>query len=134
MQRGREGPNAPSVPLSPLYFHSNGPTAMRCLIATLILIAATATAADASVRSYSLPTADGRPVSDCLADGKSCGKPAADLFCKKEGYAEAILFAREPVTAASSIDGQRQCGGPACEAFTRIKCYTPTDEDQASAE
>ncbi len=100
---------------------------MRRLIATLILTAATATAADASVRSYSLPTADGRPVSDCLADGKSCGKPAADLFCKKEGYAEAILFAREPVTVASSLDGQRQCEGPACEAFTRIKCYTPTE-------
>jgi hypothetical protein len=107
---------------------------MRRLIATLILVAATAPSTEASVRSYSLPTASGKAVSDCLADGRSCGKPAADLFCKKEGYAEAILFAREPVTAASSLDGRRQCAGAACEAFTRIKCYTPTDGDQASAQ
>jgi len=107
---------------------------MRRLIAILILTAATTASAEASVRSFSQPMVSGSAVSDCLADGRSCGKPAADLFCKKEGYAEAILFARDRVARASALDGDRRCEGESCEAFTRIKCYSPADGDQASAE
>ncbi|MBL8790299.1 MAG: hypothetical protein JNM45_07360 [Rhizobiales bacterium] len=105
---------------------------MRRLIAALILTTASSLAAEASVRSYSLPTHSGNAVSDCLSDGRSCGKPAADLFCKKEGYAESILFARERVSTAAALDGKSRCEGDSCEAFTRIKCYTPGDGDQAS--
>jgi hypothetical protein len=106
---------------------------MRRLIALLIVISGMPLAAEASVRSFTLPTETGRAVSDCLSDGQSCGKPAADLFCKKEGYAESILFARQRVTMASALDGDRRCEGESCEAFTRIKCYTPSEGEQASA-
>jgi hypothetical protein len=63
--------------------------------------------ADAAVRSYSAPKQNGTPVATCLPDGQSCGKPAADQFCKAEGFSESILFAREKDT----------------QVFTRIKCY-----------
>lgn len=105
---------------------------MRRLVAILILTTATPAFADAAVRSFSLPTESGQAISACLSDGQSCGKPAADQFCKKEGFAESILFARERVTIAAALDGDRRCEGETCEAFTRIKCYTPGEGDQAN--
>lgn len=107
---------------------------MRRLLLTVILTAALPAFAEASSRSYSLPTATGQAISDCLADGTSCGKAAADQFCKKEGYTESILFAREHVNSAASIDGAHRCDGDTCEAFTRIKCYTPDESEQASSQ
>lgn len=88
----------------------------------------TATAAEASTRSYFSPKANGVVIGACLADGTSCGKLAADAFCKKEGFAESILFAREPVTTARILDSGAMCEGAACEAFKRIKCYQPKDD------
>jgi hypothetical protein len=106
---------------------------MRRLFLLLVLTTAAPAMAEASSRSFSLPTGAGQAISDCLADGTSCGKAAADQFCKKEGFAESILFARERVTFAAAIDGNRNCSGDACEAFTRIKCYTP-EEEQANSQ
>lgn len=105
---------------------------MGRLILLVILTAALPAAAQASTRSYSLPT-DGAAVSACLSDGV-CGKAAADHFCKMAGYSESILFSRQPVASALFIDGDSRCEGKTCEAFTRIKCYTPAEDEQASAE
>ncbi len=106
---------------------------MRHLFVIAILSVALPAAAQASARSYSLPTEGTAAVSACLTDG-SCGKPAADHFCKMAGYAESILFSRQRVAAAIAIDGNQRCEGETCEAFTRIKCYTPAEDDQANAE
>ena len=100
---------------------------MRIPMLTLALLL-TATAAEASTRSYFSPKADGVVIGACLADGTSCGKMAADAFCKKEGFAESILFAREPVTTARILDSGMMCEGASCEAFKRIKCYQPKEE------
>ena len=105
---------------------------MRRLILIAILIAALPAVPQASTRSYTLPT-DGAAVSACLSDGE-CGKAAADHFCKMAGYSESILFSRQPVASAIIIDGNRRCEGESCEAFTRIKCYTPAEDEQASVE
>lgn len=106
---------------------------MRQFIAALVILAAASPAALASTRSYSLPTDPGKAISACLADGSHCGKPAADQFCKLAGFSESILFQRQSVTSAITIDGVRQCEGDTCQAFTRIKCYTPVEE-RASVE
>lgn len=106
---------------------------MRRLIVCLLVLGSAPSLAQASARSYSLPTEGGKAISACLADGQSCGKPAADHFCQLAGYSEAILFARERVTSAVALDSDRRCDGEACEAFTRIKCYTPGEGEQASA-
>jgi hypothetical protein len=86
------------------------------------------TAAEAATRNYSIPTDEGHRIGVCLADGASCGKAAADAFCKKEGFAESILFARETVPAARVIDSGGMCEGGACQAFTRIKCFQAQEE------
>jgi hypothetical protein len=84
--------------------------------------------AEASTRSYSFPKSEGIVIGACLADGISCGKVAADAFCRKEGFAESILFAREAVTTARILDSGTMCEGGSCEAFKRIKCYQPKEE------
>ncbi len=78
---------------------------MRHILAALVILAAASPAALASTRSYSLPTDPGKAISACLADGSHCGKPAADQFCKLAGFSESILFQRQSVTSAITIDG-----------------------------
>jgi hypothetical protein len=90
-----------------------------------------ASAADAATRNYSIPTDEGHRIGVCLSDGASCGKAAADAFCKKEGFAESILFSREAVPAARVIDSGKMCEDGACQAFTRIKCFQPKEEAAA---
>jgi hypothetical protein len=95
------------------------------LILALLSIAAPANAA---VRNYFTPQHDGMRLSSCLADNTTCGKAVADAFCKAEGFAESILFAREPVSEARMLGEEAQCSGAQCEAFTRIKCFSAGDQ------
>ena len=93
------------------------------LLALALLLVTTET--QASTRSYFSPKSNGVVIGACLADGTSCGKMAADAFCRQEGFAESILFAREAVATARILDSGAMCEGAACEAFKRIKCYQP---------
>lgn len=105
---------------------------MRTVILAAFLVLA-AIEANASTRSYFSPKADGVVIGACLADGTSCGKLAADAFCKKQGFAESILFAREAVASARILDSGTMCEGRSCEAFKRIKCYLPREDVLGSA-
>lgn len=78
----------------------------------------------AATRSYFSPAKEGQRIGTCLANGTSCGKVAADAFCKREGYSESILFAREPAVTTRILDSDAMCE-VGCEAFKRVKCYTP---------
>ena len=107
---------------------------MLRLLAAIALLVFACDSAFAAARSYSMPTENGQAISACLAGGTTCGKPAADHFCKQAGYEESILFARERVSTAIMLDSQAVCTGENCEAFTKIKCYTPKGAEQASVE
>ncbi len=98
---------------------------MKYLAVVLALLCASDV--QAATRSYSFSEPDSR-IGTCLADGTSCGKIAADAFCKKEGFAESILFAREKAPSARILDSEVTCEGEQCEAFKRIKCYQPVEE------
>jgi hypothetical protein len=95
-------------------------------LALILLLLATSEAQSAT-RSYSFPPESKARIGTCLADGTSCGKQAADAFCKKEGYAESILFAREKAMSVRVLDSETKCEGDTCEAFVRIKCYQPVE-------
>jgi hypothetical protein len=95
------------------------------IIATVLL---TATPSFAAVKTYFAPQHDGTRLSSCLADNNTCGKAVADAFCQREGFSESILFAREAVSEARLLDGETLCSGSACEAFTRIKCYSSGEQ------
>ena len=103
---------------------------MRPLLAALLLLTLVPAAQASEVRNYFTPQLDGQRVAACLSGG-ACGKPAADAFCKAEGYDQAMLFQRERSNSARSLDSDKLCDGD-CTAFRQVKCYTERNDLQAS--
>jgi hypothetical protein len=97
-------------------------------IAFALFATLAANTADAATRSYFTPMDEGQRIGACLSDGISCGKVAADAFCKSQGFSESILFAREPVMTARSIDTGQLCAGETCQAFKRVKCFQSQEQ------
>jgi len=83
-----------------------------------------ATPAGATVRNYFSPEWQGVRLAACLEDQESCGKPAADAFCKSQGFDKALLFQRESHGFTRVIGSERTCKGGNCTAFRQIKCYS----------
>lgn len=98
---------------------------MKTPLAALILLASLAASggAEAAVRNFFAPEWNGERLSACTASGQ-CGKPAADAWCKAQGYDQSIMFQREPVAQASPIDSTSLCTAGGCTAFKQIKCHT----------
>ncbi len=103
---------------------------MRSTLTALLLLGLTAASADAGVRNFFSPTHQGGRVDACLSGGV-CGKPAADAFCKVQGYDHALIFQRETSVETRVIDSGNLCTGAACTAFKQVKCFT-TKSDLAS--
>lgn len=95
----------------------------RILIATIIGFLASAHGAEAGVRNFFAPAMDGARLDACLSGG-SCGKPAADAFCKVQGYDKSVLFQRESFESTRVLDSGNLCTGNSCTAFKQIKCFT----------
>jgi hypothetical protein len=99
------------------------------LLASLPLCAITASQAAAAARSYSNPVYLGEYIHQCLADGTTCGKPAADAFCRLEGYENALSFRlqRDParITTAVILDSGRVLRGAEAQPFDSVKCWRP---------
>lgn len=103
---------------------------MRSTLPALLLLSLTAASADAGVRNFFSPTHEGGRVDACLSGGV-CGKPAADAFCKVQGYDRAVLFQRETVAETRALDSGNVCTGAFCTAFKQVKCFT-TKSDLAA--
>jgi hypothetical protein len=71
-------------------------------------------APDIRARNFLLPQPLGDPLPFCLVDESQCGKPAADAFCRRNGYGEALTFLR---------DGMQP--DLASVQFRQIKCWHP---------
>jgi hypothetical protein len=95
---------------------------MRKLLAALVLLTLVPQVQASEVRNYFAPQLDGQRVNACLSDG-ACGKPAADAFCRVEGYDQAMLFQREQASSARVIDSDKVCDGK-CSTFRQVKCFT----------
>jgi hypothetical protein len=78
--------------------------------------------AEAGVRNFFLPEIEGARVDACLASG-TCGKPAADLFCRAQGYDRAMIFQREVSAQSRRLDSGELCLSNACTAFKQVKCF-----------
>ena len=91
----------------------------------LLLLATPAEAS--SVRNYFSPTLDGIRVAACLSGG-GCGKPAADAFCKGQGFEKAMIFERQPSAETRSLDSGALCKGGSCVAFKQVKCFSGAGE------
>ncbi len=104
---------------------------MRKTVFSLIVLGLMLPAsAEAGVRNFFLPEIEGARVDACLGTG-SCGKPAADAFCKFQGYDKAMIFQREPSAMSRRVDSGQMCSSGDCIAFKQVKCFS-TKTDQAS--
>ena len=95
---------------------------MRILLACVFALGVLQPAAAAEVRNFFSPELQGTRIGACLSGG-ACGKPAADAFCREQGYDSAMLFQREPATAARDIDSDHICEKD-CTVFRQVKCFT----------
>ena len=99
---------------------------MRVLLAGLLLIGAAASAEASQVRNFFAPVVGGARIDACL-DGGACGKPAADAFCRVQGYDKAMIFQRESFDSTRALDSGKVCSG-SCSAFKQVKCITRKSE------
>ena len=97
----------------------------KTFAASLGILLLAASAGEASVRNFFAPAVEGTRLDACLSGRKDCGKPAADAFCVKEGYTEAILFQREAAASTRQLGSETICEGEMCTGFKRIKCIGP---------
>jgi hypothetical protein len=64
---------------------------------------------------------------NCEQFGSACGQPAADHYCRLQGYERAVSFETVRASPTRVIFGQ-QCNGPGCVAFKRIACFTSAQQ------
>lgn len=95
---------------------------MRAVLALLLAASVAEPAAAAQVRNFFAPEVGGTRIDACLHTG-ACGKPAADAFCRAQGYDRAMIFQREGFASTRAIDSEKTCTG-ACTAFRQVKCFT----------
>ena len=100
----------------------------KTFAAAIAILVLSSAFSQAAVRTYFAPEVDGKRLDTCLTDGQNCGKPAADAFCKVEGYEKALLFQRETAAGTLQIGNRTSCVGPSCSSFKQIKCYSPKDD------
>ena len=72
------------------------------------------------------PLANGQRVDICLHWGSECGQPAADAFCKQNGFAQALEFTIAQDIGANSptlvLGDGKSCNAPFCDGFAKIRC------------
>jgi hypothetical protein len=101
------------------------PQSVILLAFGIVLIAGTAFAKD--TRTFANPTVKGQRLDWCKHWARECGQPAADLYCRQQGFARAANFTHDANVGARGIptlvfgDG-RLCEGPGCSSFGSITC------------
>lgn len=76
-------------------------------------------------RVFANPAWRGHRLDVCLRWGTECGKPAADAFCRANGFAEALSFASDPTPGRRStrlIGTDQICNAAYCVGFQQIVC------------
>lgn len=66
--------------------------------------------------------ADRFPLDVCYNFGRSCGKPAADGYCRKKGFGASVSFRTANRAETWVQDDQRVCRGSFCVAIIEVGC------------
>jgi hypothetical protein len=82
----------------------------------------------AAPKTISKPMFNGNRLDWCLKWSTDCGKPAADAYCKAQGYQTAITYEPERRIGARTptrlIGTGATCDLPYCDGFRQITCET----------
>ena len=93
-----------------------------CTLATTMLSPADAAT---SARKFFAPDYLGQPVAFCLEGARGCGKPAATIWCRKNGYDMALSYSRRRPEAGDElrfVDTGNVCPAGNCISFRQIRC------------
>jgi hypothetical protein len=85
-------------------------------------------------KTYLDPKINGRYVDNCLNWGSNCQKPAADYFCRQNGFSGAISFELAKRRPTWVMGDNKVCNEDICVGFSRIVCggetaITPADRN-----
>jgi hypothetical protein len=76
--------------------------------------------------AFNSPQFEGNRLDWCLHWAKDCGKPAADAWCKAQGFEEASKFLIDENIGTSFptklMSTGQICGQDFCDGFTMIEC------------
>ncbi|MGQ3892743.1 hypothetical protein [Legionella sp. CNM-4043-24] len=74
-------------------------------------------------RSFWQPYFNGQRLAWCTADGKECGQPVANRYCRMMGYARADKQIKaNNIGLANYISSSVRCTGWQCNGFKTIRC------------
>lgn len=76
-------------------------------------------------KTFGNPKIQGTRLDWCFSWAASCGKPAADAYCRSKGFGRAASFQKaENVGVPTRIisNPAQVCSNPNCDSFTRITC------------
>ena len=73
-------------------------------------------------RRFDNPRIDGKAVDRCLNWGENCEKPAADYFCRQNGFAAATKFHFADMRPTLVAGDDRICDEEFCQGFIAITC------------
>ena len=93
-----------------------------CTLATITLSPADAAT---SARKFFAPDYLGQPVAFCLEGARGCGKPAATIWCRRNGYDMALSYSRRQPAAGDDlryVDTGNVCPAGNCISFRQIRC------------
>ncbi|HEY9141594.1 MAG TPA: hypothetical protein VIN93_11915 [Bryobacteraceae bacterium] len=76
----------------------------------------------ANERQFDEPRINGRAVDRCLNYGQNCERPAADTFCRLNGYARAASFRIADLRPTIVVGDNKVCDEDYCQGFTTITC------------
>ncbi len=76
------------------------------------------------VKRFNAPSIGGYPLDWCLTWATDCAKPAADAFCKANGFTESVKHKgpKFGFTQTKIIQTGQICKGPGCGSFHYIDC------------
>ena len=75
-----------------------------------------------SQRRFDNPRVNGQIVDRCLNAGANCERPAADNFCRLNGYAGSVYYRLEYTRPTLSVGDHKTCNDKTCQGFTAITC------------
>ncbi len=96
-------------------------------LALSVLVVATCSLpamAGTETKSFNQPQFKGHLLDWCATWATDCGKPAADMFCQKNGYEKATAFPKwnNPGQSTRLIGSNQVCDEAECDGFTSIQC------------
>lgn len=74
---------------------------------------------------FSPPAWKGYRLDYCLTWAKNCGQPAADAFCRTQGFSKSVYWRRDPYVGQQPtrvITTDQICKGSFCTTFQTITC------------